>query len=390
MSEGNPRPRIAILSPYPADFVSFTGGVETATAGLLEGFRAYQDEFEFHVVSAPQGLMDDLTVERDGFTFHFLSVPNKWWARPRFPWRVLRTYRWLERIRPNLIHCQDNIAMAVATIKSGYPRVFTVHGVKRREAAKRAGRERWAARFDALLEPYVHRHFDYFICISHYARSVVGTSRNTYVIPNAVRSTFFDVQRSPNPERPILLFVGVLSPLKGVADLLLAYRHLRPRFPELMTICCGEPEDSRYFRRLQGLVSDGVQFAGRVDMGALKHWLAVSTALVLPSYQENSPVVIAEAMAAGVPVVAARVGGVTEMVKHAETGLLYQPGDIDALAKYLEELLTNPLLCNHMGEHGRKRAQALYSPARVAEAMVTAYRQILGDKMATGSGKENE
>jgi len=377
MSGGHARPRIAILSPYPADFVSFSGGVETATAALLEGLRAYQDEFDFHVVSFSKGFRQDLEIERDGFRFHFLSLRYRW-QRPRLPFWVLRTLGVVRSIAPDLVHCQDNMAMALATVWSGRLRVFTIHGVKRAEAPKRAGRERWAARFDALVEPYVHRHFDHFICISHYARSVVGTSKNTYAIPNAVRSTFFDVQRSPNPERPILLFIGVLSPLKGVADLLLAHRRLRQRFPELTTVFCGEPEDPRYFGRLQDLVSDGVQFVSRVDVGALKHWLGLATALVLPSYQENSPVVIAEAMAAGVPVVATSVGGIPEMVKHGETGLLYEVGDIEGLTNCLMQLLAEPKLCERLSGQARIFAQATYAPPQVATATVEVYRQLLG------------
>jgi len=89
--------------------------------------------------------------------------------------------------------------------------------------------------------------------------------------------------------------------------------------------------------------------------------------------------VIAEAMAAGVPVVATRVGGIPEMVKHGETGLLYEAGNVRELTYCLSRLLLEPLLRNQLGHQARKVAQTTNSPAQVAAATVAAYRQLLNE-----------
>ena len=378
MDGGNPvKPRIAILTNYPADFTTFTGGVETATAALLEGLRKYQDDFEFHVVSVPQGLTKDIQIEKDGFRFHFLSTPSLPIARPRQLFRVVNGLRKLREIAPDLVHCQDNIALALAAILSGYPRLFTVHGVRRHEASKRTGWARWSTSAEALIEPYVHRRFQSFVCISGYTRRVLGKGKKLFNIANPVRSMFFQVNRNGVSNSLVLLFVGDLSPLKRPMDLLLAHQELRSRFPTLETVFCGAPGDDGYFQQIQRQTTEGARFVGRVQGDKLVDWLSRSAALVLPSSQENLPIVIAEAMAAGVPVVASRVGGVPEMVEHEQTGFLCNVGNIGGLIKRLECLLSNPTLQAEMGQMARQKALDTYHPDLVAYQTTNVYRTML-------------
>jgi glycosyltransferase involved in cell wall biosynthesis len=377
ITKGHRRPRIAILTNYPADYCSFTGGVETATAGLLEGLRAHQEAFELHVIAFAQMATATRSEQRDGFFFHFLGLPQRPYLRPRLPFRVFLAYRELARIRPDLIHCQDNAPMALASIFWGGRRVFTVHGVKRHEAAKRTGWERWSATFDAFLEPYIHGHFDNFICISNYVHQLISSKKRCFLIPNPVRSACFDARRTVDPAAPLLLFVGGLSPLKRPLDLLMAHHELRKEFPSLTTVLCGEPDDAGYIEKIRALATDGVFLPGRVGLVEILSWLSKATAFVLPSAQENSPIVIAEAMAAGVPVVATRVGGVPDLVGEEETGYLYEPGDIQALVGCLARLLAKPELVADLGDRGRAKALARYRPLAVARETAAVYSALL-------------
>jgi glycosyltransferase involved in cell wall biosynthesis len=383
------RPIVAICTNYPADHATFTGGVETATAALLEGLADYQDEFDFHVVSLPHGIQADRVERRGGFCFHFLCVPSQPWLRPRFPLRVIRAHRELRRLGPHLVHCQDSTHLAVAAALGGHNRVFTVHGVRRHEAAKRSGWEFWSTHADAVFERGVHRSFDAFICISGYASRVVGQGPQTFAISNAVRSLFFEARREgPLPEKPRLLFVGVLAPLKRPLDLLLAHRDLYGRHLDLETIFCGAVEDAGYAAQMQRMARhwriEGVHFMGCVSQNDLAELLGGTTALVLPSAQENAPMVIAEAMAAGVPVVATRIGGVPDLVDDGQTGLLYEAGNVRELTHCLEQLLASPSLQRQLGRRARQVAQATFSPDRVAEATVAVYRQLLNDRCRGG------
>jgi glycosyltransferase involved in cell wall biosynthesis len=383
--------RVALLSNYPSDHHSFSGGVETATAALLEGLCAHQNEFEFHIIALAKSTSKDVIEARDGFIFHFLGIPNHLLLRPRLPFRIVKTYRALRRLQPDLIHCQDNMALALAAILSSYPRVFTIHGVKRAEASKRTGWEYWSAHADARLESLAHRHFDAVICISEYAARVAGEKAATFAIPNAVSSIFFQTCRKTVASNPRLLFVGVLAPLKRPGDLLQVHAELRREYPNLETLFCGDVEDEGYARALRQRVLDakieGVRWMGRVSREELAQLLSTTTALVLPSTQENAPMVIAEAMAVGVPVVATRVGGVPEMVRDTETGFLYDIGNIPVLTSSLRRMLTDSNLCERMGHRARALAQAKYSTATVAAATAAVYRELLAPRMVTAGGQ---
>jgi glycogen(starch) synthase len=374
------RRRIALRTNYPPDLRSFGSGVETAAAGLLEGLQAHTGEFEVHLVAVPRGLARDHRVEVGGIQFHFLALPGHPLARPRLPLRVRRAMREIARLEPDLVHCQDNLALGVAAVRSGRAGLFTMHGVKRHEAGKRAGWERASAYADALLEPYVHAHFRDFICISGYAARVLrqstGRRIRAHAIPNPIRSTFFAIAREPDAD-PLLLFVGVLDPLKRPLDLIRAHNALRASYPGLRLVLCGEGEPG-YVARLRREAGPGIQFAGRQDAAQLAGWLGRATALVLPSAQENAPMTIGEAMAAGVPVVATSVGGVPEMVADGETGFCYDAGDVPALIGRLAHLLRDRPAAEALGRQGRCRARELYAPARVAERTVEVYRAIMG------------
>ncbi len=375
-------PKIALLTNYPADHITFTGGVETATAALLEGLEKYQTEFEFHIVCLSNSSSEDVREQKDGFSFHFLATPRCRCLRPRFPFRVIKAYRELKRIKPDLIHCQDNMALALAAVLSGRPRIFTVHGVKRHEAPKRTGWEFWSASVDSIIERYVHRHFDAFICISDYAKQIIGNGRLTFDIPNPVRSlSFQDFPHGVPQKSPYFLFIGALAPLKRPMDLLLAHAELRKQFPNLETIFCGETEDTGYLRSMHKVIAEkkieGVRFLGRVSQEKLADLLKGSVALVLPSAQENSPMTIAEAMAIGVPVIATWVGGVPEILEDGKTGFLFEVGDTKEMIVYLKRLLASRDLAKAMGYRGREKALSMFHPAKVGEHTVQVYRALL-------------
>ena len=369
-----PRIRVAILSSYPPDHATFGGGVQTATAALLEGLRELPDEVEVHLVTSAD-VPADVHSERDGITFHFLAGPRARWARPRFPWRVAAAARTLKTLAPDLVHCQDTIVLALAGLRGPWRKLFSIHGIKRAEARLRTGWERPSAAFEALLERRVHRRYDAVVCNSAYAAAVAGDVRKL-TIPNAVRSDLFELPRRSGAE-PHLLFVGALTPLKRPGDLLDAHAALLEHHPGLTTTFCGPVEDDGYVAELQRRRVPGVEWTGLVPRERVAEMLAWATALVLPSLQENVPMVIAEAMAAGVPVVASNVGGIPEMVEDGVTGLLFPPGDAAALKTALARVLADPGSAASMGAAGRARSAERYSAPAVARATVDAYREVL-------------
>jgi glycosyltransferase involved in cell wall biosynthesis len=170
--------------------------------------------------------------------------------------------------------------------------------------------------------------------------------------------------------------VGRLSPEKGHGLLLAAFREVIAAVPEARLVLAGDgPLRSRLQAQAAGWgLSDHVTFAGyRDDVEAI---IAVSDLLVMPSLREGFGDPIIEAMALCKPVIASRVGGIVEIVRDGETGLLVPPGDPDALALAIVNLLRDPQARERMGLQGRQVALREFSVGRLADGLAKLYNEL--------------
>jgi len=190
------------------------------------------------------------------------------------------------------------------------------------------------------------------------------------VIPNATGGLAVEPAEEEDGERGYLLFVGRLRIRKGVEVLLEALRELRRRVPQAVLRIAGDGEHrERLECRTAGLgLESAVSFLGTCDAARVRALLRGAAALVVPSIYEGMPLVVLEAMAAGVPVVASRVSGIPEVVVDGETGWLVPPEDPEALAGALAQVLTDSDEARRRGEAGRRRVAERYRPAIVAAA----------------------
>ncbi len=168
----------------------------------------------------------------------------------------------------------------------------------------------------------------------------------------------------PEEETGYLLFVGRLRIRKGVEVLLEALADL----PAAVLRIAGDGEHRARLERRAGELRLGkaVSFLGTCDAGRVRRLLAGAAALVVPSIYEGMPLVVLEAMAAGVPVVASAVSGIPEVVVDGETGWLVPPEDPRALKAALEEVLARPQEARRRGEAGRRRVEERYRPFKAA------------------------
>jgi glycosyltransferase involved in cell wall biosynthesis len=115
---------------------------------------------------------------------------------------------------------------------------------------------------------------------------------------------------------------------------------------------------------------------GHVDHVRLRDQLAQASILLLPSRQENAPMAIAEAMAAGLPAVAANRCGMPYMVQEGQTGFLIDPESTEQIAERLARLVSSPDLGRQMGQAGRRIALERFHPRAVAEKTRAVYRRL--------------
>jgi glycosyltransferase involved in cell wall biosynthesis len=186
------------------------------------------------------------------------------------------------------------------------------------------------------------------------------------VIPNVTGG--LEIAPAGEVEGPpgYLLFVGRLRIRKGVEVLLEALRELRGRFPRAVLRIAGDGEHRAALERAAAELGPTVAFLGTRDASQVRTLLRGAAALVVPSIYEGMPLVVLEAMEAGVPVVASAVSGIPEVVIGGETGWLVPPEDPEALARALEEVLVDPSEARRRGEAGRRRVEERYRPAAAA------------------------
>jgi glycosyltransferase involved in cell wall biosynthesis len=202
------------------------------------------------------------------------------------------------------------------------------------------------------------------------------------VVRNGIDFERFDAETraplsGPLPEGRRVAVIGNLWPVKGHRLLLEAVALLPAELREVHFVYAGDgPEREPLARRIEELgLSGRVHLLGhRLDVPAL---LARSEAACLCSSAEGLSNALMEAMAAGLPVVATRVGGNPELVQEGETGFLVPAGDARAMARSLARLLSRPAEARAMGARGRAFAQAQLSLERMAEANAALYRRVL-------------
>ena len=284
---------------------------------------------------------------------------------------------------PDLVHGQGVGRDGILAARSGYPSVLTVHGILREEARHYEGLGRRLRHLlqNAMSQRYCIRQAGHTILISSYVESYLGDqlAGTRYSVPNPVAPAFFDIQRAESKGR--VLFAGRLYSLKGVIDLVRAAATCREKH-DIRLVLAGSTSDKEYVDSLRAeaartSLADRLEISGILDAPALRQELSQASVLVLPSYQETAPMVVQEAMAAGVPVIASRVGGTAEQIEHGETGFLIEPGDVKALATTMDALLSDDEMRARVSVNARRRAESLYQADKVAEETVRVYRKVL-------------
>jgi glycogen(starch) synthase len=189
------------------------------------------------------------------------------------------------------------------------------------------------------------------------------------------------VEPAPLPlDSPRLLCIARLAPEKGVDLALRAFVRVRTEFPRARLTVAGNGacrDELENEARTLG-IADAVDFLGWIDPHRVPALINRATLVILPSRLEALPSVALEAGIMARPVVAARVGGVPEIVVDRETGLLVEANDDRALAHAIGDLLRQPAIACGFGSAARRRIRALFGFDRYVEGYDSLYRKVGG------------
>lgn len=301
-----------------------------------------------------------------------------WPISPRKDLAALREVLALLRdIKPDLLHAHSSKAGFIGRLAArlvGVKSVFTAHGWAFTEGVS-VGRRALAV----SLEKLAGRIGDAVITVSEWDRGLalryrVAPPERIFTVRNGVSDT--PLRATPSRHPPRLIMVARFASPKDQALLLRALASLK-ELPWSLDLVGDGPLLPQVKALAQTLsLSERVRFLGRrMDVDRL---LAEAQIFVLVSNWEGLPLVVLEAMRAGLPVVASDVGGVGEAVVDGETGFLVPRGDGSLLKDRLRRLLADPGLRVQMGLAARKRYEEHFTVERMTEAVWGVYRRVLG------------
>lgn len=315
------------MSALRVDFLFAARGIGGAERSMLRLMReAHPQRLDCRVVvAAAENAELRAAVAAAGVPYHGIRA-----------WDLAALARLLRARRPDVAYLFGRfrtVPWAMAARRAGVPLVVAAE----RSAANRRS-DAWARRLDRRL-------VDGYVANSEAGASAVraivgGAGPRVFVVRNGVARPDGPERIAPAADPPSILCVGSLSPNKGQDVLLEAVRRLQPRWPGLRATLVGA--DLTGGRLLRDADARGLADTYEAPGFAadVRPYLERATLVVLPTrWREGTPTALLEAMRAGVPVVASDVGGVAEIVEDGVSGRLVPPGDADALARVVAELL---------------------------------------------------
>jgi glycosyltransferase involved in cell wall biosynthesis len=365
------------------------GGTEIAAYNLaLEmGKRGHEIEVFTTAIDRRNAVekMSFMTIYRYGTNFRIASA--------NFSWGLLKGP---QKIDVDIVHSHYNMpyadysAMRYSKEKK-VPLVLTYHA----DAPDTGGgflRNRLQAFYNRRILPRVLNQAYIIIATSQsyidQSRFLGNYRQKIKVIPNGINLEEFQIKNSKENcreklglelDKTIIIFFGNLVQYKGPNVLLRAFANIKKVYPDVQLIFAGRGPMKNELKNLAKKleVDERISFTGYVEQELKPLYYKSADIFCLPSVKltEAFGIVNLEAMACGLPIVASELGGIPDLVKDGENGLLFKPGNVKELSYKLEYLLDNKNLMKNMGKKGEKLA-ADYSWIKIAEKTEAVYKSL--------------
>ena len=385
--------KVALFTRYPPTPQKPRGGVESVAVVLVRALATISD-LDVHVVTLEGGRDISVVETHDGATVHRLAG-SRW---PQIadvlcgPGRR-RLIDYVLALQPDILHSHETHGLMLGDLN--IPHVFTLHGFDTENL--RADAARFSAirsRLWAMAEGRGLARQRHIISISPYVRRMIEPLTNATIhdIDNPVDERFFAVNSSPQGCR--VLCVGWLNERKNTLGAIEAFARAVKHGSGGTLVIAGQANEAAYRQKVLACIAchnltARVELLGHIDHEQLLAELGKAAVFLLPSRQENSPMAIAEAMAAGLPVIASNRCGMPFMVTENTTGFLIDPEDTGQIADRLSRLLYDPATARKMGQAGRRVAEHRFFPRAVSEQTRALYQELVNAPDTTRHASKN-
>jgi glycosyltransferase involved in cell wall biosynthesis len=326
-------------------------------------------------------------------TAHYLQTPRRmphvvssWTSDAMYVRHALRL------TGAQLVHAHGQVGHTIGAIRSGLPHVITLHGMLAREKqaafdAHALGRARLRELVWVRTEEWCLAHARHVIAISPYVRKLVAprTRAQLHEIPNPVDAGFFALGESAMP------IVGWLNARKRQELIVRALPLVRERLPGARLRIVGnvEADDARRLADLRRLaaqlgVGGAVAFLQGLSHERLLEEYRDASVYVHAASEESSPVAVAQAMAAGLPLCAVDIPGLHHLLVDGETGVYAREATPAALAEAILAVLEHASSAAALGARAHSYARARFHPDTVARATADLYRVVLARSCSPG------
>ncbi|HOU01722.1 MAG TPA: glycosyltransferase family 4 protein [Bacteroidales bacterium] len=393
--------KVAWLAPFPIgtlEKVVFSRRGAFHSTGtwlkILAEELAKRNEIELNIICEAGNIEASQSFTEGNLRYHLIknTVPFLRRGYPHyFPVNEIFNYlpnsirieKILDKIKPDIVHAHGTEnSYAIAAIRSNYPSVISIQGVLQ-EIIKYEPKPKIRDRHKINLEYRAIRKGQNFICRTNLDTSFVrnlNPSSEIYNVYEAINPVFFEKNWTVQDTRSIL-FVGSLRERKGIMVLLNSVLYLKQEFEDIHLYVIGTG-NSDYLKKLvdfceKNRLRNDVTFLGYQLPEVISDYHLKAQVLVCPSFIENSPNCVAEAMVTGLPVIASNIGGIPSMIINGETGYLVEAANSQILADRIKYLLSSSTERIRISNNAKSVARVKHLPQNVADNTISVYRSIL-------------
>ncbi len=381
--------RIVIAGRYPLEEDLLCSGVERVASLLAESI-SFGKDLETFVVTCSNRINREEIFQRGNIKIFALPLLGRFGNIRLYKKERVSISEKIKSLTPDIIHTHDLGFYTLAGFSTGYPQVVSVHGVRYIDINFENGFLNRLRKFSiSYLEEECLKYARWVIINTPYLeKKIQERSRaRLFFLENPVEDEFFGVKSNINGRN--LLFVGRITPIKGLFILIKALLRLKEDFPDIRVRVAGIVEDHNYFGKIKDFIqekglNENVIFLGCLGKEQLLEEYSKASIFVLPSFQEASPMAICEAMAAGTCIVASDVGGIPSLIRNNREGILVPPGDVEFLYTTISDLLKDDRYRIRLAESARIQAQSRFLKRKLGQTLFQIYRTILGESRPFG------